>query len=103
MAAILPAELERAGDEPLGAGDGDAPAGGDAAGEDDEVDALGLDERAADVAAALHELKEAVGSRPAKSEATRAPARGVTSLGLKSTALPARSAGIRVRSGIATG
>ena len=47
--------------------------------------------------------KTPFGTTPSKSSATSLPARGETSLGLKTTALPARSAGTIVRSGSANG
>ena len=37
IAGILAAQLEEAGDQPLGAGDGDLAAGGHAAGEADQI------------------------------------------------------------------
>ncbi len=43
------------------------------------------------------------GRRPSKSEKSSLPDRAAISLGFQTTALPARSAGTSVRSGIATG
>ena len=56
------------------------------------------------VAASLHELAaRRRGGARRNASTMSAPARGVTSLGLKRMALPARSAGTMVRSGSATG
>ncbi len=99
---VLAAQLERAGDELLGTGHRDAPAGGDAAGEDHQID-VRAHERGAASPPPCTIWSTPSGIGPSKSDATSAPERAATSLGLHTTALPASSAGMSVRSGMATG